>query len=101
MNSLFFFWKHASSPTTGDELIISRVIIMAEVIRSRRNSSRAEYASNKLETEASSSFDYRDTAAIVLTVEETAILEASKDYADSAGNLVHAFTTNIGKDRSQ
>ena len=67
---------------------------MAEVIRSRRNSSRAEDASNKLETEASSSFDYRDPAAIVLTAEESAILEASKDYAVSAGNLVRAFTTN-------
>jgi hypothetical protein len=28
-------------------------------------------------------------------------LEASKDYANSAGNLVRAFTTNLGKDRSQ
>ena len=40
-------------------------------------------ASNKQETEVStsSSFDYRDTAAIVLTAEEIVIFEASKEYA--------------------
>ena len=78
MTSLFFFLKHASSPTTGDELIISRVIIMAEVLSRRRKSSRAGDASNKLETEALSSFDYRDTSAIVLTAEENAILDSIK-----------------------
>ena len=102
MNSPFvlFFLKHASSPTTGDELIISRVIIMAEVLSRRRKSSRAGDASNKLETEALSSFDYRDTSAIVLTAAENAILQASKEYAVSAGNLVRVLTTNLGNDRS-
>jgi hypothetical protein len=57
--------------------------------------------SNKLVTDASSSFDYRDPAAIVLTAEENSILQASKDYAVSAGNLVRAFTTHLGNDRSQ
>ena len=73
---------------------------MAEVLPRRRQSLRARDASNKQETEASSSFDYRDTAAIVLTEEENAILEASKEYAVSAGNLVRVLTTHLGKDRS-
>ena len=73
---------------------------MAEGLPLRRQSLRARDASNKQETEASSSFDYRDTAAIVLTEEEKAILEASKEYAVSAGNLVRVLTTHLGKDRS-
>jgi hypothetical protein len=46
----FFFNTRQSSPTTRVELIISRVIIMAEVLSRRRKSSRAGDASNKLET---------------------------------------------------
>ena len=102
MKSLFFLETRviANNRRWTDELIISRVIIMAEVLSRRRKSSRAGDASNKLETEALSSFDYRDTSAIVLTAEENAILEASKEYAVSAGNLVRVLTTHLGNDRS-
>jgi hypothetical protein len=96
----FFFNTRQSSPTTRVELIISRVIIMAELISRRRQSLRAGGEPNKQETEALSSFDCRDTSAIVLTAAENAILEASKEYAVSAGNLVRVLTTHLGNDRS-
>jgi hypothetical protein len=56
---------------------------MAENLPSRRQSLSAGDASNKQETEVSItfSFDFRDTAAMVLTAEENVIFEASKEYA--------------------